>query len=418
MYLQKLNIKNFRSCNNVTLELNSGLNVLIGHNGSGKSSLLHSILMLKRLAINGGRYPHQESEIRSEMLLRGSIVADQKPVDFNIRLMIGASERSQDEIVAEKQTWHFKDKDASTSKDLKFNIPLEAFRYFSDARKMEFADPYGNSRYYVHSMLKHEVGNSEALIKRRDSLNEIHGFCGSINYYSASQFSDPSRCPASIEIEDERREIRRGGGVKDHGTLILHLYRASKGNPELFEKYLNLVNKKGLGLIENINFQEIDIPSNQYTVFSGGKVRVSEVKRKIIIPEVQISGKTLSLGQLSEGTFKTLALVFYVITDQSQMILIEEPEVSIHHGLLNGVVDIISKYSKNKQVVVTTHSDFLLDRVDPDVVQLVRRDDSNGTSVRSITKSMSSREYSALKKYLNECGNLGEYWREGGLDGE
>ena len=169
-------------------------------------------------------------------------------------------------------------------------------------------------------------------------------------------------------------------------------------------------------MVDEINFLEIEIPSPQYKVLSAGKYKVIESKRKLVIPEFSVDGKKLSPNQLSEGTFKTLALVFYVITDRSKLLLIEEPEVSIHHGLLNSVMEIIRNEAQDKQIVLTTHSDFVLDKINPEKVQLVTRDAKKGTNVKSITKSMKKNEFKALKEYLNECGTLGEYWREGGLE--
>ncbi len=46
MALSQLNIQHFRNLKAVNLALNSGFNFLIGHNGSGKTSLLEAIYFL------------------------------------------------------------------------------------------------------------------------------------------------------------------------------------------------------------------------------------------------------------------------------------------------------------------------------------------------------------------------------------
>ena len=49
MYIQNIIMKNFRNFENKTLSFKPGLNVLFGSSGSGKSNVLHAII----IAMNG-----------------------------------------------------------------------------------------------------------------------------------------------------------------------------------------------------------------------------------------------------------------------------------------------------------------------------------------------------------------------------
>jgi predicted ATPase len=104
------------------------------------------------------------------------------------------------------------------------------------------------------------------------------------------------------------------------------------------------------------------------------------------------------------------------MTEQSSALLIKEPEVCVHHGLLSSIMELIKDYSKRKQIVVSTHSDFVLDRVEPRNVYQVTRSAEDGTDIRHLAKEMSAQEMKALKNYLETEGNLGEYWRHGGFE--
>ncbi|WP_374991952.1 AAA family ATPase [Burkholderia multivorans] len=122
----------------------------------------------------------------------------------------------------------------------------------------------------------------------------------------------------------------------------------------------------------------------------------------------------MTFNQLSEGTFKTLALAFYIITDSSRLLMVEEPEVCVHHGLLTRVVDTLKSYSKIKQTFISTHSDLLVDDLEPEnifVVDMIR----NGTRVKQLEDWLPKNAKIALHTYLAESGSLGEYWRSGGL---
>jgi len=66
-------------------------------------------------------------------------------------------------------------------------------------------------------------------------------------------------------------------------------------------------------------------------------------------------------------------------------------------------------------MILSTHSDYVLDHVAPENVYRVAYERPGGTVARHIRATMSSKEYSGLRQYLEEEGNLGEFWREGGL---
>ena len=118
---------------------------------------------------------------------------------------------------------------------------------------------------------------------------------------------------------------------------------------------------------------------------------------------------------MSEGTFKTLALLFHIITEDSTALLIEEPEVCVHHGLLASILELVKSYSSQKQMILSTHSDYVLDHVKPENVYSVKLVQPEGTVAHHIQETMTSKEFAALRQYLEREGNLGEYWREGGL---
>jgi len=169
-------------------------------------------------------------------------------------------------------------------------------------------------------------------------------------------------------------------------------------------------------MVDKIEFLEVVLPSSYYEVIAGGKVKKIERNRLLVVPTFTVNNTQLSPNQLSEGTFKTLALVFYILTDVSALLLIEEPEVCVHHGLLSSIISLIETQSKKKQIVMSTHSDFVLDHLDPENLLLVKWLPEKGTLATPLKKSMSKNDYEALRVYLKESGNLGEYWKEGGFE--
>ena len=55
MHISNLKIRNFRSIENIDINLNKGLNVLIGENNSGKTAIIDIL----RLILDKGNYPNE-----------------------------------------------------------------------------------------------------------------------------------------------------------------------------------------------------------------------------------------------------------------------------------------------------------------------------------------------------------------------
>ena len=86
-------------------------------------------------------------------------------------------------------------------------------------------------------------------------------------------------------------------------------------------------------------------------------------------------------------------------------ISIEEPELTVHPGALAVLADVLNEASESSQIVVTTHSPDLIDRVTNSrhveilrVVELI----NDYTTVNEVPKS----QVEAVKQYLLSPGEL------------
>jgi predicted ATP-dependent endonuclease of OLD family len=83
----------------------------------------------------------------------------------------------------------------------------------------------------------------------------------------------------------------------------------------------------------------------------------------------------------------------------------------------NSVIEVIKDFSDSKQIIFSTHSEAVVDKLVPDEICLVQNSDARGTVIKPVSKAMSAKGYRALKEYLEHTGNLGEYWRSAGFIG-
>ncbi|UWX56250.1 AAA family ATPase [Maribacter litopenaei] len=398
MRILEVEINNYRSCIETRFDLVQNLMALIGANGVGKSNILYALQLFTKMDRNRRFFSHDSKEELASTQINLVTEFENKIIFFRAVFYYETDERNIDEI------YHT---------EAKYRIQGENPRKWNNIDNVVYELMNVNfKRHFRRNELPKEFQSEKIQfpIRLMSSLSNL-------SYYSATQFSDPSKCPISIELDDFKISYR-GRMNRIHQQFIFDLYKAYKSSNSNFELFINTVGINGLSLIENIEFREHTIPSSSYKVKTGGKIQQIENTKSIIIPSVKVDGLTLSPNQLSEGTFKTLALVFYILNDKNELLLIEEPEVCIHHGLLSSILQLIIQQSRYKQIIISTHSDYVLDMLSPENILLVHKEFDVGTKVSSISKSMSANEYRVLKDYLESEGNLGEYWKEGGFDYE
>lgn len=406
--IQRFSITNYRSCSQAAFAPCVDLSALIGKNASGKSSILNAILLLKSLFGDGRRHgPRERASAKSRVNVE--FCWGKHTITLRGDVYYSTSERTRDEVFGWDARWNFR---SLTQRDEWSRLP---WMHDLDFLEETFFQPHNNRRIRI-PMLNLDLprGTPKTLL---GFLRQLSDFLSGISYYSASQFTDPTRCPVSLEVEDDRvrRGVVRAGA--EHSKFLHDLYVASSSEERVreYQEFLGIVGASGLHLVDAISFKKLELPQSRYEVGVGGKLIREKLKRLLIIPNFRVDGNRLSPNQLSEGTFKTVALLFYLVIDKGSLLLIEEPEVCVHHGLLKSIVELIKSYSTTKQIVISTHSDFVLDSLAPENVFLVRKERGTGTRVKPVSKAMSAQDFTALKTYLAESGNLGEFWRHGGL---
>lgn len=408
MIIKTINIKNYRSCADVELSPNKELSVLIGPNGSGKTTVLSAIRLLISLFKFDDMNFDNDSSIDDSTACTIKVVYDDdgKKIIHTAIMNIMTNEKNEDVIIQAKESWYLFDINGSKKK-LKYPNYFIQHIYKHLMRSED-------SRVKIVSQLKNKGLTQEAF----EAIDKIANFIKSISYYSASQFTDPSICPISFEVEKNPSKFKKRSEENNstHKKWLLDMYYESKKNNDVFNDFISLIGSDGINLIDKITFKEYETSSPMYSVSTGGKFKRTEKTNILVIPSFSINGYNFSPNQLSEGTFKTLALIFYILSDKSKVLLIEEPEVCVHHGLLKSIITLIKSLSKDKQIIFSTHSDTILDSLEISSIFSVSKNKERGTLIRKLSQSMDKDELLALKNYLENEGSLGEYWKHGDLE--
>lgn len=109
----------------------------------------------------------------------------------------------------------------------------------------------------------------------------------------------------------------------------------------------------------------------------------------------------------SDGTLKMLAyLTVLYDPDPPQLIGIEEPENQLHPRLLPELAGECRAASARSQLMVTTHSPFLIDALKPEEVWVLYRDEEG------YTKAKLTADMQGVKEFINNGATLGNLWME------
>jgi energy-coupling factor transporter ATP-binding protein EcfA2 len=406
--LKRIVLENYRSCLRTSIDLDPRLSVFIGPNGSGKTNILLGLMLLNQMS----HWPEHAPGLRrltTTSRLRAAFRVGSSEAELRASVKAYTNESNSDVMVTSSQKWAL----SRGRRRFSSELPLTTAGHLRSIGRHHFVPAeFARHQYQLFIGSSHRArpvprwaGSTFAGVER---------FCRGMRYYGASQFTNPGSCPTSFEVEREGG-IRGLHRTRGHARILYGMYSANRDGSSEYREFLEIVGRKGLRLIDGLTFHEVRSSSTEYSVRVGGKVERRRRENLLVVPQFKIGTQTLSPNQLSEGTFKTLALLFHLITEKSTALLIEEPEVCIHHGLLASILELVKLYSLQKQIILSTHSDYVLDHVKPDNVYRVTLTKAHGTIARHIRKTMTAKEYAALRKYLEREGNLGEYWREGGL---
>jgi predicted ATPase len=230
--------------------------------------------------------------------------------------------------------------------------------------------------------------NRSILAQRRDPLNylmitALAENLGRIRLYREWSFGryTPPRLPQRADMPINWLE-------PDASNLGLVLNRLA-GDPASKARILSALNE----LYDGIDDFGVDIVSNSVQVF------LHEGQFKI------------PATRLSDGTLRFLCLLA-ILCDPNPppLVCIEEPELGLHPDLIRTVAKLLQEASERCQLIVTTHSDILVDAMTatPEAIVVCEKHDGATKLHRLSSEEMAP----WLEKY-----RLGELWTSGQIGG-
>ena len=382
MYLSELKIKHFRSIKDISLTFNPGINVLIGENNAGKTTVIDAL-----------------------------------------RICLGY--RSQDGLRVSKSDFHIS-KESSTLKSIEFDL---SFEITDDVEMGYFIELYDANtetldlhfRFNLKQYSKYERIHSEVWGGQNEGVNipseVFHSF---IQVYLSA-------------LRDAERYLRPGR-YNQLGELIIGIdetnFSDKYNRDEMADTFSEIIDDSDFSdFIREVNNRYIATHLDNMTFEKGANLDIClidqdfdemsrNLKIKLPLSNDASNDKFLELYQngLGHNNLIYIAILLSRLSDLSKSedslylsLLIEEPEAHLQPQLQNLFFSYLNELnkdlneSKSFQIFMTSHSPTLTAKADLDSLIILQKDTENENIVCANFKSLGfdddNKEY--LHKFLD-----------------
>ncbi len=333
MIIERVNIENYKCFKQFSIDLNEGLNILVGDNESGKSTILEAV----HLALSGllnSRYLKNEL---THYLFNNEVVAEYKKgledglIDIPPRILIEVFMRGDDLAIYEG--------DGNTNKKKEYGFSLEIA--FNEDYKAEY------------EQLVKDVG-----------IETIP-----IEYYDPSwkSFARDPMTPRTIPIKSAL--IDSSSRRYQHGSDV-YISRIIRENLE--SKEIVCISQAYRKMKEAFMHENAIIAINT-RIKSAAKISEKEVKLSVDLSSKNAWETSLMtyldgipfhhIGKGEQCIIKTQLALSHKKSQQANLILLEEPENHLSHSKLNQLIKNITVNSGDKQFIISTHSSFVANKL-------------------------------------------------------
>jgi predicted ATPase len=359
------------------------LNVLIGPNGSGKSNLIEALGLL-RSAPAELTVPVREGGGVRDWLWKG---ADQ-PVTARLEAVVsypGGKQPLRYQLAFTEAGGRLEVTDERIENARADSGHDKPYFYFGYERGRPMLNVQG-----AHRELRREELDAQrsVLSQRKDPdqypeityLGDAFGRVRIFREWSFGRYTPP-RLPQPADLANDFL-------AEDARNLGLVLNRLRR-EPEIKKRLVERLSR----LYEGLEDFEV--------IVEGGTVQVFLQEGRFTVPATR----------LSDGTLRYLALLAVLCHPKPPpLICIEEPELGLHPDIPPEIADLLREASQRTQLIVTTHSDILVDAMTdtPEAIVVCEK--------RGCATHLERLNADELRPWLEKY-RLGDLWTQGELGG-
>lgn len=353
------------------IELNSGVNILVGVNGSGKTSFLNAFTLLHEgIAGNGLSALFRQWGTYNAII---NACGEQKPDCFSITYVFDADVLKK--IVPASP---FKN-------DVYYKItvfPIGDGTSYSLCETLYSEDSRCKKKKFAYLEFRNGIG--QISVRKKSGTIEVEKYDGgmlSAQELALRQITDPQRYLPSFVVREAINaiagyskfnfdKVRQPAEANDFKRLI------STG--ENLSQLLSNLNNNYTFQYEKIRECLSDINPN----FTGIGYNFFGSRLYLSLREKNLSHAIDAL-HMSDGTLKYMLLLsIFHNPDRGSLIDIDEPESCLHPDMIRSVAKMMKSAAKTSQIIVATHSALLLNAFELDDILVFEKNDRNETQIK------------------------------------
>ncbi|MEU0536256.1 AAA family ATPase [Amycolatopsis tolypomycina] len=345
--LTTLAVANYRSLRDLVLPL-SGLTVVTGPNGSGKSSLYRALRLLADASRNGavaalareGGLPSTLWAGPENGVRRGTTRVQGKVHTKAVGLRLG-----------------FAGDDFGYALDL--GLPVPGATLFNLDPEFKREAVWSGPVLRTAALLADRAGPSVRTRVSSGAWGEER-FKIRLTDSMLSEFADPRACPELLVLRERIRSWRFYDHFRTDADAPARQSRLGTRTPVLSHDGADLA--AALQTIIEVG-RAAELAEVVDAAFPGSTVEVRRSEDGLLAVEFRQHGllRPLSAAELSDGTLRFLLWVAALLTPRPpEMLVLNEPETSLHPDLLPALATLIATAAKETQLVVVSHAQPLI----------------------------------------------------------
>lgn len=401
--IKKIAITNFYSFGEAVIEMHPRTNILIGINGSGKSNFMKAIRLLKEGVAGIGLNKHILDNLGGfdNIYFKGD--TNGTPTNrISIEYTIDGKS-----IAGGRHGFDF-------TEDIIYTITLVR------------SPSYQN--YYVIESLKSERGyvyldfkNGEGHLSETTNGKVEKGTKPQQSLIKYTDF-DPQEL-AIREVSDTDRYNAITTAKKAIRDIVVYDYFDTTPKSNIRKPMLPTSEKRlspdGTNLPQILNTIKINYKPSYKKIadmlnevnpnFSGFDFNFIGGNIELMLEEKGLNS-SVHVSNISDGTLRYLCLLSILHNpDRGKLVCIDEPEVGLHPDMIVNIANAIKEASEGSTIIISTHSENLLNYFDVENLKVFDKNDFNATIVSSYSSAQFADWYEEF--------SMGQMWKQGDFGG-
>ncbi len=374
--LKSLRLKDYRSYQSCLVDFDRAT-VLVGPNGAGKSNLIDALHFLSD-AVNLG--------LDSAMTGRGGITAIRRriprgrPPDVEIEITVQLSKHvARYSLTIESLAhgdWQLKSERLEVFPDEPGGGPT--VHYKRDRNRLSAHSGGAELPTDDMSHLLGMVSGSQALLlsafSAQEPVGELYSFLRDMSFYSIfpDTLREPQKPLSSYPLDEH------GGNLNS----VIRTMRDRK-RPEV-----GRIRSALTDMAPGVKNFKITQTGGYFTAFLSSELNEGEA--------------WFDASQCSDGTLRILGILVALHQyPPRSFVAVEEPELTVHPGVLSALAEELLEASQRSQVLISTHSPDLISRLPVESLRVVEGS-ASGSSIRPV----SGQQLQAVNDLLFSSGDL------------